>query len=151
MKKKIFYFIIILMMTHCGFTPVYEGKNKLDYNIIISESKGEKLINNLISNEIKRISNLNSSKKIILKINTNYNKIIISKDNKGSVSNYRMVMETNIQINYDSKITDIIFKDNQDITNISDIFEQKNYENTIKKNFAISTVRNLSLTLLNYK
>ena len=99
----------------------------------------------------KRISNLNSSKKIILKINTNYNKIIISKDNKGSVSNYRMVMETNIQINYDSKITDIIFKDNQDITNISDIFEQKNYENTIKKNFAITTVRNLSLKLLNYK
>ena len=138
------------MMTHCGFSPMYEGKNKLDYNITISESTGDRLINNLISNEIKRISDLNSSKKIILKINTNYSKIIISKDNKGSISNYRMVMETKIQINYDSKTSDIIYKDNQDITNISDIFEQKNYENTIKKNFAISTVRNLNLTLLNY-
>ena len=142
MKNKIFYFIIILMMTHCGFSPMYEGKNKLDYNITISESTGDRLINNLISNEIKRISDLNSSKKIILKINTNYSKIIISKDNKGSISNYRMVMETKIHINYDSKTSDIIYKDNQDITNISDIFEQKNYENTIKKNYAILVARN---------
>ena len=89
-------------------------------------------------------------KKIILKVETNYSKIVISKDSKGSVSNYRIVMETNIQINYDSKIKDITFKDNQDITNISDIFEQKNYENTIKKNFAIAAARNLNLTLLDY-
>ena len=150
MKKKIFSFIIIIMLTHCGFTPIYEGKNKLDYNITISESMGDKLINNLISNEIRKISDFNSSKKIILKVDTNYSKIVISKDNKGSVSNYRMVMETNIQINYDTKIEDIIFKDNQDITNISDIFEQKNYENTIKKNFAIAAVRNLNLKLLDY-
>ena len=32
----------------------------------------------------------------------------------------------------------IIFKEKQNIKNISDIFEQKNYENTIKKNFASS-------------
>ncbi len=150
MKKKIFSFIIIIMLTHCGFTPIYEGKNKLDYNITISESMGDKLINSLIGNEIRKISDFNSSKKITLEIDTNYSKIVISKDNKGSVSNYRMVMETNIQINYDSKVKDIIFKDNQDITNISDIFEQKNYENTIKKNFAIAAVRNLNLKLLDY-
>ena len=150
MKKKIFSFIIIIMLTHCGFTPIYEGKNKLDYNITISESMGDKLINNLISNEIRKISDFNSSKKIILKVETNYSKIVISKNSKGSVSNYRIVMETNIQINYDSKIKDITFKDNQDITNISDIFEQKNYENTIKKNFAIAAVRNLNLKLLDY-
>ena len=148
--KKIFSFIIIIMLTHCGFAPLYEGKNKLDYNITVSESKGDKLINNLIDNEIKKISDLNSPKKVILKINTNYSKIVISKDNKGSVSNYRMVMETKIEVNYDSKIKDIIFKDNQDITNISDIFEQKNYENTIKKNFAIAAARNLNLKLLDY-
>ena len=129
---------------------MFKGKNKLDYNITISESMGDKLINNLISNEIRKISDFNSSKKIILKVDTNYSKIVISKDSKGSVSNYRIVMETNIQINYDSKIKDITFKDNQDITNISDIFEQKNYENTIKKNFAIAAVRNLNLKLLDY-
>ena len=149
MKKKLFSFIIILMITHCGFTPMYDSKNKLDYNILITESEGDKLINNLIKNEIKKISDPNSLNKIILKVNTNYSKITISKTVKGSISDYRMVMETNIMIDHDKKITNFTFKENQDITNISDIFEKKNYENTIKKNYAISVARNLNLKLLN--
>ena len=147
--KKLFSFIIILMMTHCGFTPLYDSKKKLDYNILITEIAGDKLINNLITNEIRKISDPNSLNKITLKINTNYSKITISKNVKGSVSDYRMVMETNIMIDDDKKITNFNFNENQDITNISDIFEKKNYENNIKKNYAISVARNLNLKLLN--
>ena len=147
--KKLFSFIIILMMTHCGFTPLYDSKKKLDYNILITEIAGDKLINNLITNEIRKISDPNSLKKITLKINTNYSKITISKNVKGSVSDYRMVMETNIMIDDDKKITNFNFNENQDITNISDIFEKKNYENNIIKNYAISVAKNLNLKLLN--
>ena len=147
--KKLFSFIIILMMTHCGFTPLYDSKKKLDYNILITEIAGDKLINNLITNEIRKISDPNSLNKITLKIKTNYSKITISKNVKGSVSDYRMVMETNIMIDDDKKITNFNFNENQDITNISDIFEKKNYENNIIKNYAISVARNLNLKLLN--
>jgi len=147
--KKLFPFIIILMMTHCGFTPLYDAKKKLDYNIFITEIEGDKLINNLITNEIRKISDPNSLNKIILKIKTNYSKITISKNVKGSVSDYRMVMETNIMIDDDKKVTNFNFNENQDITNISDIFEKKNYENNIIKNYAISVARNLNLKLLN--
>ena len=147
--KKLFSFIIILMMTHCGFTPLYDSKKKLDYNILITEIAGDKLINNLITNEIRKISDPNSLNKITLKIKTNYSKITISKNVKGSVSDYRMVMETNIMIDDDKKVTNFNFNENQDITNISDIFEKKNYENNIIKNYAISVARNLNLKLLN--
>ena len=147
--KKLFPFIIILMMTHCGFTPLYDAKKKLDYNIFITEIEGDKLINNLITNEIRKISDPNSLNKITLKIKTNYSKITISKNVKGSVSDYRMVMETNIMIDDDKKVTNFNFNENQDITNISDIFAKKNYENNIIKNYAISVARNLNLKLLN--
>ena len=147
--KKLFSFIIILMITHCGFTPLYDSKKKLDYNILVTEIAGDKLINNLITNEIRKISDPNSLNKITLKIKTNYSKITISKNVKGSVSDYRMVMETNIMIDDDKKITNFNFNENQDITNISDIFEKKSYENNIIKNYAISVARNLNLKLLN--
>ena len=147
--KKLFSFIIILMITHCGFTPLYDSKKKLDYNILVTEIAGDKLINNLITNEIRKISDPNSLNKITLKIKTNYSKITISKNVKGSVSDYRMVMETNIMIDDDKKITNFSFNENQDITNISDIFEKKSYENNIIKNYAISVARNLNLKLLN--
>ena len=52
-------------------------------------------------------------------------------------------------IDDDKKITNFNFNENQDITNISDIFEKKNYENNIIKNYAISVARNLNLKLLN--
>ena len=124
---------------------------KLDYNILIIESEGDKLINNLIKNEIRKISNPNSLNKITLKVNTNYSKITISKNIKGSISDYRMVMITNIVIDDNKKTTDFTFKEDQDITNISDVFEKKTYENNIKINYAISLARNLNLKLLNYK
>ena len=111
--KKLFSFIIILMITHCGFTPLYDSKKKLDYNILVTEIAGDKLINNLITNEIRKISDPNSLNKITLKIKTNYSKITISKNVKGSVSDYRMVMETNIMIDDDKKITNFSFNENQ--------------------------------------
>ena len=45
----------------------------------------------------------------------------------------------------------ISFNEKQNIKNIDDVFEQKNYENTIKTNFALSAVRDLNLKLLNKK
>ena len=47
------------------------------------------------------------------------------------------------------KSENISFIEKQNIKNTSDIFEQKNYENTIKKNFAALIVRKLNLALLN--
>ena len=41
---------------------------KLDYNILVTEIAGDKLINNLITNEIRKISDPNSLNKITLKL-----------------------------------------------------------------------------------
>ena len=42
---------------------------KLDYHILISSKEGERLINNLISDEILRLSNPDSQNKIVVKSN----------------------------------------------------------------------------------
>jgi hypothetical protein len=41
-----------------------------------------------------------------------------------------------------------VFQEKQNIKNNSDFVEQRNYENTIKKNFAASFVKKLNLDLL---
>ena len=78
MKKKFFIFLLILLLPHCGFSPLYNQSNKLDYAINITEINGDKLINNKIISEIKQISNSQSKNKFNLKVNTSYEKIIIS-------------------------------------------------------------------------
>ena len=148
MIKKIYPILIILILTSCGYTPIYNSPNKSDYKINIIEKSGNKLINNLIISEIKAISSSQSNTIFNLKVNTFFEKIIISKNVKGTVSDYQLILRSNFVIKKGDKSETISFVEKQNIKNTSDIFEQKNYEDTIKRNFVISLVRKLNLELL---
>ena len=77
-----------------------------------------------------------------------FEKIIISKSAKGTVSDYQLILKSNFVIIKGDNSETISFVEKQNIKNTSDIFEQKNYENTIKRNFVISIIRKLNLELL---
>ena len=150
MKNKILVFFLILLFTGCGFTPMYNNYSKLDYNISINEKKGDRFINNIISNEIQRISNSDSKNQLNIKIDTKFEKIIVTKDTKGSVSEYKLNAKTIVVLeNLNNKSLE--FNESQNLKNISDVFQQKNYENTIKRNFAFSIVRKFNLSLIDLK
>ena len=151
MIKKIYPLLIILILTSCGYTPIYNSSVKNDYKINITEKSGDKLINNLIISEIKAISSSQSNTIFNLKVNTFFEKIIISKNVKGTVSDYQLILRSNFVIKKGDKSETISFVEKQNIKNTSDIFEQKNYEDTIKRNFVISLVRKLNLELLTKK
>jgi len=151
MKKKFIILLLFFSLSHCGFSPIYNITDKLDYKIIITEKSGDKFINNLISQEILKISNNNAAKIYYVKVNTVYEKTIVSKNSKGSPTEYQLKAITNFEIQNKNNKKEISFNEKQNIKNISDIFELKNYENTIKTNFAISIIRNLNLQLLNEK
>ena len=148
MIKKIYPLLIILILTSCGYTPIYNNPNKSDYKINIIEKSGDKLINNLIVSEIKAISNSQSNTIFNLEFNTIFERIIISKNAKGTVSDYQLILRSNFVIRKGDKDETISFVEKQNIKNTSDTFEQKNYENTIKRNFVTSLVRKLNLELL---
>ena len=148
MIKKIYLILIILILTSCGYTPIYNSSDKSDYKINIIEKSGDRLINNLIVSEIKSISNSQSNTIFDLKVNTVFEKIIISKNAKGTVSDYQLILKSNFVIRKGDNSETISFVEKQNIKNTSDIFEQKNYENTIKRNFVISLIRKLNLELL---
>ena len=147
--KKLIISLIIILIPGCGFEPIYSTKNNLDYKLNTIDRKGDSSINNLIATELQRLSNDQSNKLIDIVINTSYEKKIISKDSKGSVSDYQININTKFLIIFKEKELKFQFSDKQNIKNISDIFEQKNYENIIKNNFANSAVRKLNLELIN--
>ena len=138
MIKKTLIPILLLLLTSCGFTPIYNNLEKVDYNINFVEKRGDNLINNKIISEISRLTNNKSNNIFNIKIITNYSKLIISKDAKGSATNYELSVNAKISIEYKDNIKEINISESQNIKKISDIFEQKNYENTLKNNFAIS-------------
>ena len=150
MIKKTFILFLVLSLTHCGFSPIYNSNVKSDYEIIIYEMSGDKYINNFINNNIKSISNINSKNKYKLSIDTKYQKLIISKDSKGSPTEYELSVTCIFTIENNNRTKTISMNEKQNIKNISDIFELKNYENSIKENFANTIMRKLNLEIINY-
>ena len=146
--KKIFILFVILIIPHCGFSPVYQS-NQINYQINIDKIEGDKIINNKIKSEIERISDKNVQKIFNIQINTKYEKIVAAKNSKGSITDYLLIASATFIISDNNKKETIVFQEKQNIKNNSDFVEQRNYENTIKKNFADSFVKKLNLDLLN--
>ena len=145
--RNIFILFLILFITHCGFSPVYKS-NTLNYQINISKIEGDKVINSTIKSEIERISDKNIQKIFNIEIDTKYEKIIAAKNSKGSITDYLLIATATFIISNNEKTETIVFQEKQNIKNNSDFVEQRNYENTIKKNFASSFVKKLNLDLL---
>jgi len=145
--KNIFILFVILFITHCGFSPVYKS-NTLNYQINISKIEGDKIINSKIKSEIERISDKNIQKIFNIEIDTKYEKIIAAKNSKGSITDYLLIATATFIIYNNEKTETIVFQEKLNVKNNSDFVEQRNYENTIKKNFASSFVKKLNLDLL---
>ena len=151
LKKNLIPLLILLFINNCGFTPIYNAPEKMDYNIILIEKEGDNIINNKIISEITRLAKKDSNKIFNIKLTTNYSKSIISKDAKGSATNYEISVDAIFNIEYENASKEIVINEKQKIKKITDVFEQRNYENTLKNNFALSIVNKLNIELLSIK
>ena len=132
--KKIF-FILILFLTSCGYTPLYENKVSNNYIFSQIETFGIKEINRRIISMLsfkKDPKNFNFTT-LILKNNKNI--IETSKDSKGKAESYKMIIEISIII----KQNDNIYKQNTfseefSYKNLDNKFDLSQYEKNIENN-----------------
>ena len=142
-KKKILVLILFLIaLSNCGFTPLYT-KN---FNFSLSEInlQGDRNINNLLKTNLQPLKNNKSEKKFKLNINTEYNKNVLSKDRAAKITDYEISGKSIIQIILNDKfVKEITIKENINMANMSDKFEEQSKELIIKQNFASSIYNKL--------
>ncbi|MDC1177645.1 hypothetical protein OAT26_00415 [Candidatus Pelagibacter sp.] len=147
--KNITLIFFLLFLYSCGYTSVYKNQKSQDFQINIIEMTGDIEINNLIKNELKFYSNRNSKNKYDISINSEYQKIIISKNSAGVATDYKILVDTKISINLNNKNNILNFSENINIKSNSNSFEQNNYERNIKKNFASSIKNKFIIKIFN--
>ena len=150
MKNKLLIFLLIFL-TNCGYTPIYQNIKSSDLSINIVSSNGNEEMNNLIKNELELYFNKESKNKYDVSINTNYEKKIISKNTSGAISSYQLLVETTFTIIAKNKKNNFLFTEKINIENNPDSFAQNSYEDIIKRNFASSIREKLIMKLSNYK
>ena len=148
MLKKISFIILLLnLLNHCDYKPVYSQQNKVDYKIVITSFTGDKEINNLISTILKKNSKINSNKILNISFDTKYMKNILARNTAGTITDYQANVITKFTIEKEDNSENFSVNEKFNFQKMTDKYEEKNYEQTIKKNLANSISQKLILRL----
>ena len=148
MLKKILPLIFILnFLSSCEYQPIYSSSNKSNYQIIITELSGDKKLNKYIVENLKRNSQKNSVKIINIKIISEYSRQILAKNTLGSTTDYQAKAIVKFEINKNEIIENLVVNEKFNYQKISDSYEEKSYEQTIKSNLASSISQKLILRI----
>ena len=132
--KKNFLLLIFFFMTQCvGYEPIYSSKEQNFYIDTISTEINDKISRN-IEKKLKPYTRKNEKEKVTLKINSNKEEKILSKDNKGDPVILEIEISTNINISYNDKAETLKFVERFSYTNQSNKFEFEQYKKNIEKN-----------------
>ena len=92
--KNLILILFLFFLNSCGYTSIYKNQKSQDFQINIIEMIGDNEINNLIKNDLKFYSNNKSNIKYNISINSNYQKIIVSKNSAGVATDYKLIVDT---------------------------------------------------------
>ena len=146
-KKILLHLLFLILVTNCDYSPVYLNGESSKLNINIINFDGDNEINEIIVKEINQIANNNYSKKIDVKINTNFVKTILAKNAEGTPTDFELKAISNFNITRSDKEQNFTIEEKFNYKKMTNNYEQSNYEKTIKMNIASSITRKLILRL----
>ena len=149
MLKKAILVCFLLSLQNCGFVPISNIDNNKKITIEnIEIIGGDRKLNIALQRNLKRYQQNNSEKSFNIKISSDYEKKTISKNTTGASSKYQLKATVNFDILYDNSTESVSFIETFNIDHSNDDFENRNYENTVKENFANSISQKLISKLL---
>ena len=145
-RKNIILISLIFFLTHCGFTPIYLQNTNVNFSIDQVKYTGDREINNFFKTNLNQYKNEKIENKIYIEVKSVYEKIILSKDGTGAVTNYQLEAEVIFLIQPLNKVIKI--NEKKIMKSMDDQFEEAKYERTIKQGFASSITNKLISKLL---
>jgi len=148
--KNLIVIILLFFLYGCGYTSIYKDQKSREIFISVINTDGDTVINNYLKNQLNILSNKESVNIFNISFVSKYERTTIAKDSAGVATDYRLVAEIEFNINKNGVNKIITFTENINIKNEGENFEQRNYENSIKRNFALSIKNKLVTYLINF-
>lgn len=149
MLKKIFLIILFFsFLEGCGYTPLYDSNNKVNFNIKEISLEGDWETNNFIKNAILKNSSKTSENYYNLIINTDYSKNPVTKDSTGKTSSYEVVIKVEFFVISKNLEKKFFIQEKFFLENFTDELEEKKLEKSIKENLANLIVNKFKIKLI---
>ena len=135
MKSFISIIILSVMLTNCGFKPIYSSKNS-NFKIIEIINENENKNSFAIEKIIMSLSNKEAMRKIKLEMNYKQTFTTILKDSKGDPSKKKLSISVNLVVKNekDNILTNKNFSEEFNYDVQSDKFNMAQYEDNITNN-----------------
>lgn len=147
MKKRILIILTFIIFTGCEYKPIYSESNKTNYKIVVTDIIGDKKFNKFLVDNILRNSQKNSNEIVTIKINSEYTKNILAKNTAGNITDFQSKAVTTFTIEKNQNLETFTVNEKFNFQKMTDKYEEKNYEENIKKNLATSISQRLILRL----
>ena len=135
MKSLISIVILSLILTNCGFKPIYNSNNS-SFEVIEIKNKNENKNSFFIEKVIMSLSNKNAQKKVKLEIDYGQSISTILKDSKGDPSKKKLSINVILKVKNDKDtiLVDQKFDEEFSYDVQSDKFGMAQYEENIADN-----------------
>ena len=148
MIKKILTIIFpILLLSSCGYAPIYKNIDNVNFSIDIIEFSGDRSINNKIKSRLKNYTLNEKDNKFAISFNSDYKKNIVAKDTTGAATEYKIIIETEFIILLSNEEQKLKLVESFNMQKINDKLEEQDYEESIKNSLANIIARKLILRL----
>ena len=150
-QKKII-FLLLLLLSSCGYEAIYSKKNSSNYIFSINDLSfvGDKTINLTIKEKLSVFTQNKKDKDLVIKISSTSKKIILSKNTAGDATSFKNAISINVDVLMNDKFkNNFVILENFNYNNISNKFDLKRYEEEIKKNLAETASDKLIFKLSN--
>ena len=148
MKTLVSIIIFAMMLTNCGFKPIYSSKNS-NFEVVKIKNNNENKNTFAIEKMIMSLSNEEAVRKIKLEINYSQSITTILKDSKGDPSKKKLSIRVNLIVkNFeDNFLTNINFNEEFSYNVQSDKFNMSQYEENIIDNLINKISNDIIFTL----
>jgi len=135
MKSLISIIFLSLILTNCGFKPIYNSKNS-NFEIMEIQNKNENKNSFFIEKKIMSLSNKDAKNKVKLEIDYNHSIFTILKDSKGDPSKKKLSINVILRVknNKDNVLVNQTFNEEFSYDVQSDKFSMAQYEENITDN-----------------
>ena len=135
MKFLISIVILSIILTNCGFKPIYSSKNS-NFEIIEIINENENKNSFAIEKMVMALSNQEAVRKVKLEMNYKQTLSTILKDNKGDPSKKKLSISVNLVVKNekDNVLTNKNFREEFSYDVQSDKFNMAQYEDNITNN-----------------
>lgn len=147
MIKKIKYSIILLFLTSCGYTPIYEVNQKLNFGLDMIKYSGDKKIGREIEKGLEQFKNNETSNSFNVNFTSLRDQEIVTKDKKGDPSSFKIKIEVILDLenkvngeNFSKKFIKETTFDSMD-----NKFELDQYINNIEKNMIFKILQDINI------